>query len=683
MRDRVVLREGAFVSIGGEIWQILHVQDFERVLASRVGDGRPEFLAIADLQPPLDTPLDTLVPQEATDPEDVPEAAPEDVEERPDAESACSLRIKNRNVRKWSVQSQLSDEQKKVREAAVLEFQALFAILKTPRRERRKLIAELRKRFGYNQATAYRRLKIVEVHGTADALLRAVRSDLGESRLTEAVRKTIDDHLKEYRFVQEPKTLPDILELINGKCRKEGWDEISLTTLWSFEQETPLKKKLEAQGQKKKATDAFRPKAGHLPNNEYPLAIIQVDHTPIQICLVDEEDRQPIGDAWLTLVIDTYSRMVLGFYLTFDPPSTLSTGLALAHAFLPKDEYLRTQGVSGEWPCWGFPDVILVDNAAELNGQMMHGARRRYRFILRDRPVDAPNFGGHVESAFRTFMYELKSVPGTKFSNPVERGEYDSEGRAIFTIAEFEAFFTEFLVNDYHLHDHSGAGMDGTVPLLKWKQGIFEGDVMPPTGLPDRPGDQKALYISLMPFKRRTVRNGTIQMLDEEYHSGTLTLIGDKVDLTKPLADRKFEIRYDPRNISKVWLYYEPNDSYIEVPFADLRKGPISLWERDARKRREGKPADQFKDQRYESHLRREEMKATAAKKTKRQRLEDEKARRRAEGALVRPPAAITKPQNAAPQKQKLDPERLKALRDKVRPADPHPSAKKGSGDDA
>lgn len=675
MRDRVVLREGELVSRGGVNWRILHVQDFERVLAARIGDGRPEFLYITELLPPLDSECSDVVASDLAQ-------AEVNSDENAASEDSFFTRIKKRQLRTLPSQSELSDEQKKARETAVLEFQELLAILKTPRRERRQLISALCKRFGYNLGSAYRRLKIVEVHGTADALLPAVRSDLGDHRLSEKVCETIDEHLKRYRFVQEPKTLPDILELINGKCRKEGWEEISRATLRRFEQKTTLKEKLEAQGQKKKATDAFRPKAGHLPYNDYPLSIIQADHTPIQICLVDEEDRQPIGDAWLTLVIDTYSRMVLGFYLTFDPPSTLSTGLALAHAFLPKEEYLRMQGVSGEWPCWGFPDVILVDNAAELNGVMMHGARRRYRFTLRDRPVDAPNFGGHVESAFRTFMYEFKSVPGTKFSNPVERGEYDSEGRAIFTIAEFEAFFTEFLVNDYHLREHSGAGMNGTVPLLKWKKGTFEGDVMPPTGLPDRPSDPKALRISLMPFKRRTVRNGTIQVLDEEYHSGALTMIGDKVDLTKPLQERKFEVRYDPRNISKVWLYYEPNDSYIEVPFSDLRKGPVSLWERDARRRRQGKPAEQFQDQRYESHLRREEMKAAAAKKTKQQRLENEKARRRAQGALVQPPTAKTQPAGSKSSKQKVDPEQLKALREKVRPADLNPSAMKGSGDE-
>jgi len=679
MRDRVVLREGAFVSFEGTNWRILHVEDFERVLAARVSDGRPEFLAITQLKPPFES-SDACAESGA-----LPNATSETDGETDCVvpESPLSIRIKKRKVRQLPAQDDLTEKQKKAREAAVLEFQDLLSVQKAPLQDRKNLIAALCKRFGYNQATAYRRLKIVKVHGTADSLLRSVRSDLGRSHLEEVVCKVIREHLQKYRFVHEPKTLPDILELINGKCRKEGWSEISVTTLRKFEQEKTYKEKLEAQGRKKKATDAFRPKAGHLPYNDYPLAIIQVDHTPVQICFVDEEDREPIGDAWLTLIIDTYSRMVLGFYLTFDSPSTVSTGMALAHAFLPKEEYLRSLGVNGEWPCWGFPDVIVVDNAAELNGRMMHGARRRYRFTLRDRPVGAPNFGGHVESAFRIFMNEFKSVPGTKFSNPVERGEYDSKRRSIFTIAEFEAFFTEFLVNHYHLREHSGAGMDGLAPLLKWKKGTFEGDVMPPTGLPDRPSDPLKLRISLMPFEPRTVRNSQIEILGEKYHSGALTLIGDKVDLSKPLHDRQFEVRYDPRNISKVWLYHQPNDNYIEVPFADLSKRPISLWERDAQKRRRGNPADQFKDQRYESQLRREGMKTTSAKKTKQQRLENEKARRRAQSALVQPTVANMKSSNSSPIKQKFDPERLKALRDKVRPAEPSPSLTKDNSDES
>lgn len=670
MRNRILLREGAFVSRDGEDWRIAHVEDTERVLASRLRDGRHEFLKIEDLKPPILSGADENAESPSSGKEDAAGTR---------QNSKLAKRVHGRRLRSLPEESaELSETERDRRDRAVREFQAALKILGAPRRERRKYVEEMCRRFGYNRAAAYLRLRLVKTYGTADALMQAVRFDAGRLRIRKEVQDAIRGHLKDFRFVREPKTLSKILELVNGHCRAHGWREISLSTLRKLEKETTLKQNLESQGRKKKAADAFRPKVGHLPNNDYPLAIVQVDHTPVQICFVDEEDRQPIGDAWLTLVIDTYSRMVLGFYLTFEAPSTLSTGLALAHAFLPKEEYLRSLGVPGEWPCWGFPDLILVDNANELNGHMMHGARRRYRFTLRNRPVDAPNFGGHVESAFRTFMYELKSVPGTKFSNPVERGEYDSEGRAIFTIREFEAFFTDFLVNDYHLGKHTGEGIEGTVPFLKWKQGIFEGDVMPPVGLPERPADPLALRISLMPFKRRTVRSGIVNMFNEDYHSGALTLISDSVDLTKPLDERTFEIRYDPRNISRIWLYNNATDNYIELTFADLRKGPISLWEHDARKRRRGDPSAQFKDDRYESMLRREEMKKKAAKKTKQRRLEEEKARQRAEGALVRP-TRPSKPPTPPPKKSQLTQEQLEALRRKVRPASVPPTTRKES----
>lgn len=654
MAESIALREGKLVAYRDEIWIVVHCEDFERVLASRVSDGRHEFLCIEDLTVP-------------------PSASGADGNDQPPST--------HRRVRRLDKHAErMVPKDVKCNTKAVEEFQFALKVINAPRNERRELVREMAKKFKYNEATAYRRLKLVRIHGDSDALLRAVRSDSGVRRLEEGVIKAIREHLARHRFIAEAKTLPDILELLNGHLRTTGFDEISLATLRSFEQETTLKKKLEAQGRKKQAADAFRPKVGHLPNSDYPLAIAQVDHTPVQICFVDDDDRKPIGDAWLTLVIDTYSRMVLGFFLSFDAPSTLSTGMALAHAFLPKEDYLRSIGVQGEWPCWGFPDVIHVDNATELNGRMMHGARKRYRFTLRDRPVGSPNFGGHVESAFKTFMYELKTVPGTKFSNPVERAEYDSEGRSIFTIAEFEKYFAEFLINDYHLGKHTGDGMEGSVPLLKWKQGIFEGDRFPPTGLPDRPGDPMSLRISLMPFERRVIRNSIVTVLNHEYHHGRLTLISDAVNLDKSLEERKFEVRYDPRNISKVWLYDEDSGNYLELGFADLRLRPISLWEDRSLRKRRGDQSEQFKDQRYESKLRREEMKETAAKKTKQQRLDAEKEKRRAAGALVQQPPPVKRPATTA--KKSLDAASLQAMRDKVRPAElPLPSTKEtGNG---
>lgn len=673
MPDTIPLQPGKIVSFHGKNWRIIHVEDFERVLATRVSDQRHDFLPIAELGLPV---WDGTAASKGSQDKHSDEVGTENI-----PTSRNAQRLLKRKIRQF-MGEELTEEQKKMLDDAIKEFQSILIILKTSRQARMPLVDELCKKFNISTATAYRHIALVRLHGSAEAILPAVRADSGRYRLKAEVMEVMRDHLRKYRFIGEPKTLPNIHELINGMLKKDGYKNISLSALRNIEQETTLKEKLLLQGRKNLVKNKFGSKVGKLPDNDYPLAIVQVDHTPTQVCLVDEIDRQPIGDAWLTLVIDTYSRMVLGFFLTLDPPSTLSTGIALAHAFLPKEDFMRSVGVSGEWPCWGFPDIIHVDNAAELNGRMMHDARRRFRFDLRDRPVGSPNFGGHVESAFKTFMHEFKSLPGTKFSNPMERGEYDSEGKAIFTIAEFEAFFTEFLVNDYHLKKHRGKGMDRLTPLQKWKKGIFEGDSMPPTGLPERPVDPMALRISLLPFKMRTIHGGVVDIFTENYHNPALTLIGDSINLEKPINERLYEVRYDPRDISQLWLLNPATGDYLDIHFTDLRKGSISLWEHNARKKRLGDPSAQFADQRYESKQRREEFKTTSARRTKQQRLADEKERRRAEGSLVKPPPSPTSHSAVPTNKQPLDPERMKALRDKVRPAAVDPSILKEKPDD-
>jgi putative transposase len=642
----IKLHENALVCYKNENWRIIHLEDLQRVLASRVSDQRLEFLPIPELKCPLI--LDSN--QEA------------------EADNVAANRPKIRSIRIDQQDKQRTSEQEKQWEAVTAEYAAIKKILRASKTERAPLITNLSQNFGISQRQAYRRINIIKENDRPEALLQAPRSDRNTRKISDEVKAIILEHLAKYRFRGEPEPLEKILLRINGECKKRSLKGISLSTLWSFEQETPLKQKLEKQGRLSKAKGQFGSKVGELPDKDYPLAVVQIDHTPVQVCLVDEVDRQPLRDPWLTLVIDCYSRMILAFYLTFEAPSTLSAGIALARAFLPKEDHLKNLGLSGDWPCWGFPDVIVVDNAAELNGYMMHEARSRYRFDLRDRPVGSPNFGGHVESAFRTFMHELKSIPGTKFSNPQERAEYDSEGRAILTLREFEVYFTDFIINDYHIKEHSGKGMDRLTPLLKWGKGILEGDIMPPTGLQERPSDPTAIYISMLPIEYRTIRGGIVCIFNEDYTNPALPLISDTINLGKPIKERLYEIRYDPRDISKLWIFNPVTKDYLPLHFTDIRKGSISLWEKRAQRKRIGKPAEQFHEQRYASIERRDALVHSATKRTKQVRLEAEKARHRQETSLV----SQTTPKATPPvQKVKapLNPDAIKAMREKVRPA--------------
>lgn len=98
----------------------------------------------------------------------------------------------------------------------------------------------------------------------------------------------------------------------------------------------------------KKAKNKFQPKPGSFPDVAFPLDVIQIDHTPVDIILVDDKTRQPIGRPWLTIAIDIYSRMICGYYLSLDAPSEISVAMCVSHCVLPKEDWLATKEVDGE-----------------------------------------------------------------------------------------------------------------------------------------------------------------------------------------------------------------------------------------------------------------------------------------------------------------------------------------------
>jgi transposase InsO family protein len=116
-----------------------------------------------------------------------------------------------------------------------------------------------------------------------------------------------------------------------------------------------------------------------------PLERVQIDHTLVDVVIVDEGDRLPIGRPWLTLVIDVASRAVLGFSVSLDEPSTASVALALVQAVLPKDLWLADRELEVPWPMWGLPELLQLDNAPEfhsralIRGAQEYGVRIDYR----------------------------------------------------------------------------------------------------------------------------------------------------------------------------------------------------------------------------------------------------------------------------------------------------------------
>ena len=81
-------------------------------------------------------------------------------------------------------------------------------------------------------------------------------------------------------------------------------------------------------------------------------AIWQVDHAQLPISLLRTDGS--LSRPWLTVVIDDYSRAIAGYYLAFDPPSSLRTCLALRQAIWRKFD--------PHWQICGIPEVLYTDN---------------------------------------------------------------------------------------------------------------------------------------------------------------------------------------------------------------------------------------------------------------------------------------------------------------------------------
>jgi putative transposase len=87
-----------------------------------------------------------------------------------------------------------------------------------------------------------------------------------------------------------------------------------------------------------------------------PNALWQADHAQLDILLLREDGSA--GRPWLTAVIDDYSRSISGYFLSFDPRSSLRTSLAMRQAIWRKAD--------AHWQVCGIPDVLYVDNGADF-----------------------------------------------------------------------------------------------------------------------------------------------------------------------------------------------------------------------------------------------------------------------------------------------------------------------------
>ncbi|UPJ49610.1 transposase [Bradyrhizobium sp. 200] len=420
---------------------------------------------------------------------------------------------------------------------------------------------------GYGATHVYALLRRYLADARLTSLLPRRRGpERGISLLGQDVDVLINEVIDNFYLTRQQPRIVDLFDEVRRRCIAVGLVPPSRKAITARLQTRRPRDVVAKREGRKAARDRYLPAVGSLEAH-WPLSLIQIDHTLVDVIVVDSATRMPIQRPWLTLAIDVCTRCVAGFHLSLEPPSATSVALCLSHAALSKESWLAERGIDAVWPVRGIPERLHLDNAKEFRSEGLKRGCEQYGIAIDHRPVRTPHYGGHIERLIGTMMGKVHLLPGTTFSNVQAKGDLNPDKAAAMTLDEVERWLGHAIAGVYHCDLHRGIG---TTPLAAWKRGTLGDGTTLGRGEPTTVTDPRRFLIDFLPIARRMIRRDGVALHSIAYWADVLsTWIGHP----EPMV-----IRYDPRDLSRIYLL-GPDGSYYDLSYRDLRRPPVSLWE--------------------------------------------------------------------------------------------------------
>lgn len=363
--------------------------------------------------------------------------------------------------------------------------------------------------------TAQRWVSLYRHLGLA-ALARKKRTDSGQRREISAKLK---EAIEGIALQRPPLPVAAICRQVRQLARNLGEEPPSYWVVYRIVSALPADLVTLAHAGTKAYSDAFE--LVHRREAGGSNAIWQADHTPLDILLIHADGAA--AKPWLTTVIDDYSRVVAGYFLSFENPSALHTSLALRQAIWRKED--------PRWVVCGIPDVLYTDNGSDFTSQHLEqvGADLKIRLVFSI--PGKPRGRGRIERFFSTvnemFLCELEGYAPAGGA---------VRGKPTLTLAEFDTKFRDFLLDVYHRREHAETKMP---PAERWERNGF---------LPRMPDSLEQLDLLLIQVaKARQVRVDGIHFQNLRYISTTLAAyVGETVTL-----------RFDPRDMAEIRVFHQ------------------------------------------------------------------------------------------------------------------------------
>src|SRR5271170_5823040 len=415
---------------------------------------------------------------------------------------------------------------------------------------------------GVSRSTMYRLIVAYRAKGTVSSVEPRAMGRRKDALVLDAKReRLIASAIQEIYLKPERPTMTYLIEQVRARCAQKGLPLPDRRT---------IKARVDRIDRRKvavKRRDAKGVKATKAVPGQYaasrPLEVVQIDHTEVDVFLVNETTRRAMTvRPWLTLAIDVFTRMVVGFHLSMDKPSRVSIGLCMLNAVYDKSAWLKENAIDARWPAAGLPEALHADNGADFRSRAFSWPCREEGIKLIWRPVGAPRYGGHIERLIGTIMGRVHFYPGTTFANPSARQDNDSAGFSAMTFREFECALGWEIAGRYNQEIHSALLRP---PIAVWD----EHETSTPLRMPK---DRMAFWASFLPDAYRKLRPDGVWIHDLPYWSNALS-----AEVGRHTGD--VLIKYDPRDVSRIFVQHPSSGHFIEARTRNLGFPAISLRE--------------------------------------------------------------------------------------------------------
>lgn len=290
-----------------------------------------------------------------------------------------------------------------------------------------------------------------------------------------------------------------------------------------------------------------------------PGSLYQIDATIADVYVVSEFNRNwIIGRPVMYMVLDSFSRMIVGFYVGLEGPSFIGAAMALASVVEDKVKLCKEYDIEitqEEWPVNNLPDHIIADRG-EMEGKNIESLVQALGIGIKVTPPFRADWKGCVEQNFRVLNTHTKPfLVGKVDGNFKERGDKDYRLDAKLTIKEFTKIIIKTIL--YHNNSHILREYDRSqfqieddvkaVPIELWNWGIenISGRLK---SLP-----REIVLLNLMPTGSATVTSKGIRF-NGAYYASKESLGEHWFEKARNSGSWKINISYDLRKMDYIYI---------------------------------------------------------------------------------------------------------------------------------